>query len=77
MLTIDIPKVNAQESAENELAQYILDEIEAKTVAYFKYFTADQNNVRQRLAIGKSPLATGMVTIRGSFMNPVLMWCAQ
>lgn len=44
MLTIDIPKVNAQESAEDELAQYILDEIEAKTVAYFKYFTADQNN---------------------------------
>lgn len=44
MLTIKIPKVNARKSAEDELAQYILDEIEAKTVAYFKYFTTNQNN---------------------------------
>lgn len=44
MLTIDIPEVNAQKSAEDELAQYILNEIEVKGVAYFKYYTSTPNN---------------------------------
>lgn len=44
MLTIEIPEVNTRKSAEDELAQYILNKIETKGAAYFKYYTSDQNN---------------------------------
>lgn len=41
MITIEIPECQALKSAEDELVEYILNQLNANGVAYFKYYTAD------------------------------------
>ncbi len=41
MITIEIPECKALKSAEDELVEYILNQLNANGVAYFKYYTAD------------------------------------
>lgn len=44
MITIDIPECTARKSAEDELAEYVLQQLAKNGVAYFKYYTSDQNH---------------------------------
>lgn len=44
MITIDIPECAARKSAEDELVEYILNRLSTNGVAYFKYYTSDQNH---------------------------------
>lgn len=40
MLTIDIPRVNARKSAEDELAQFILDKLKTQNEVCIEYYHA-------------------------------------
>lgn len=44
MITTNIPECTARKSAEDELVEYILQQLTENGVAYFKYYTADQNH---------------------------------
>lgn len=44
MITTNIPECTARKSAEDELVEYILQQLAKDGVAYFKYYTADQSN---------------------------------
>lgn len=44
MITIDIPECPARKSTEDELVEYILNQLAAKGEARFQYYTADQKH---------------------------------
>ena len=73
MLTTEIPEVNSRKSAEDELAQFILDKLKTQNEVCIEYYHAGCAKGKNRITgIGNQENITRIAQSKGNVRKPFL-----